>query len=83
MDALTISAQPLLLSATDAARILGIGERHFHGLNSAGQLGPLPIQLGRRVLWSREELEQWVRCGCPTRQKWNKRNLDNDANSNL
>ena len=71
MDTLTISTQPLLLSAADAARILGIGKRHFYGLHSSGKLGPLPISLGRRTLWRREELEAWVRAGCPARQEWN------------
>ncbi|MBL7189956.1 MAG: helix-turn-helix domain-containing protein [Phycisphaerae bacterium] len=61
MDALTLSVQPLLLCAANAARVLGIGERHFHGLHSSGRLGPLPVRLGRRTLWSRIELEEWVK----------------------
>jgi excisionase family DNA binding protein len=60
----------LLLSAEDAARLLGIGRSHFYALRSSGRLGPLPVKLGRRALWDRKELEAWVAAGCPTRQRW-------------
>ncbi len=60
----------LLLSAEDAAGILGIGRSHFYGLHSSGRLGPLPIRLGSRTLWSRRELENWVEHGCPARAEW-------------
>jgi predicted DNA-binding transcriptional regulator AlpA len=40
----------LLLSAQDAAKLLGIGRSHFYGLHSSGRLGPLPVKLGRRAL---------------------------------
>lgn len=70
---LLLSAQPLLLSAADAGRVLGISERHFYGLHSTGRLGPLPVKLGKRTLWSRIELEEWVASKCPCRQDWIKR----------
>jgi len=60
----------LLLSAEDAAVLLGIGERFFWSMHSTGELGPLPIKLGKRTLWSRFELEEWVRCRCPRREEW-------------
>ena len=61
----------LLLSAQDAAELLSITRSHFYALHSSGRLGPLPIQLGRRTLWRREELVNWVAAGCPVREKWN------------
>jgi len=61
---------PLLLDAEKAAQLLGIGERFFWGMHSTGELGPLPIKLGKRTLWSRFELEEWVRCRCPRRETW-------------
>ncbi|MHC4068751.1 MAG: helix-turn-helix transcriptional regulator [Planctomycetota bacterium] len=72
----------LLLSAEDAAKLLGIGRSHFYGLHSSGRLGPLPVKLGRRSLWSRMDLEFWVSAGCPARGKWQEekkywKNLDN------
>ena len=60
----------LLLSAENAAKLLGIGRSHFYGLHSSGRLGPLPIKLGGRTLWNRKELEAWVESKCPSREQW-------------
>lgn len=61
---------PLLVSAQDAAGLLGISQRAFYSLLSSGRIGPLPIHLGRRTLWRRNELESWIQAGCPARQQW-------------
>lgn len=60
----------LLLSAKEAAKLLDIGERFFWSIHSSGELGPLPIRLGKRTLWSRFELTEWVRHRCPRREEW-------------
>jgi excisionase family DNA binding protein len=60
----------LLLSAKEAAKLLGICRNHFYTLHNSGRLGPLPIRLGRRVLWSRKELEAWIAVECPARRQW-------------
>ena len=60
----------LLLSAVDAAQLISVGRSHFYALHSSGRLGPMPIQLGRRTLWNRKELESWVAAGCPARGQW-------------
>ena len=60
---------PLLLSADQAAAFLGIGRSHLYSLHSSGRL-PLPVKLGRRTLWRRDELSAWVAAGCPSRDKW-------------
>ncbi len=60
----------LLLAADEAAALLGIGRSHFYGLHSSGRLGPLPVRLGKRSLWRRDELESWVAGHCPPRQQW-------------
>ena len=62
--------EPLLLSAKNAAELLGVCTSHFNGLNNSGKLGPLPIRLGRRILWSRRELEAWIAHDCPARRQW-------------
>jgi excisionase family DNA binding protein len=49
----------LLLPAADAARVLCISERHLWMLTRTKQI-PC-IRLGRRVLYSRELLEAWIR----------------------
>jgi len=60
---------PLLLSAVEAAELLGIGRSHLYSLNASGWL-PLPVRLGRRTLWRKDELSRWVSAGCPERQRW-------------
>lgn len=61
--------ESLLLNDSSAAKILGIGRTLFRGLNSQGRI-PKPIKLGRRKLWSRQELADWIAAGCPPRDKW-------------
>lgn len=67
-DSATI--EPLLLSAAEAAQLLGVGRTLFWSMHSSGRLGPLPTRLGRRTLWRRRELEDYVAAGCPARDKW-------------
>ena len=70
--AVTLVAPPALLSDEDAARFCGVGVTSFRQAERAGRVGPKPIRgpFGNRRLWSREQLEQWVRQGCPTREQW-------------
>ncbi len=60
----------LALPAADAAKLLGISERHLWALHSSGRLGPLPVRLGRAVRWNRRELADWLDAGCPRRADW-------------
>ena len=60
----------LLLSAGDAAALLGVSRSLFYGMYSSGRLGPMPVKLGSRTLWRRKELETWTDAGCPTRDLW-------------
>lgn len=61
---------PLLLSAKDTAVCLGISRSYLYEMSSSGILGPLPVKFGRRSLWIRDELTNWVAAGCPVRHKW-------------
>jgi predicted DNA-binding transcriptional regulator AlpA len=58
------------LAARDAARLCAVSVPTWYRLRSAGKIGPVPIRLGGRVLWRVEELTEWVRLGCPSRQEW-------------
>ena len=51
---------PLLLSVLEAARLLNIGRGLCYQLVQENRLPH--IRLGRRVLISRQALEQWVQC---------------------
>jgi predicted DNA-binding transcriptional regulator AlpA len=55
---------PLLLDAAGAAKLVSVSTRHWLRLADRGK-APAGIHLGRRRLWSREEIETWIRNGCP------------------
>ncbi len=65
----------LLLSAVEAARLLGISRSKLYAMHSAGLL-PLPVSLGGCVRWSVDELRAWLSARnpktglLPTRQQW-------------
>jgi len=65
---ITIITQPLLVDAVGAAKLLSISPEYLWQLDRDGKI-PLPIKLGRRKLWSVEELKQWVDDGCLRRDK--------------
>jgi excisionase family DNA binding protein len=66
-DTIPVQIEPLLISAEDAARLLGISRSKFYELYNSGRLGVLPIKLGRRSLWRVSELREWVESGCKPR----------------
>jgi predicted DNA-binding transcriptional regulator AlpA len=61
--------ETFLVNAREAARLCGISRASWYRLHSSGRC-PLPVRLGNRTLWRRQELEAWVKAGCPARQKW-------------
>lgn len=79
---MTLVTQPTarLLDAATAAAFLGIGERAFDKQWRSGSV-PAPHRLGRRLLWDRRLLDQFVDrlSGLsnpppkpPTKRKWTK-----------
>ena len=63
------SEPAFLLSAARAAELCGISRSTWWSLHSAG-LVPLPVRLGGRTLWRRDELMEWTRADCPPRDRW-------------
>ena len=61
--------EPLLLSAVEAARLLGVSRSKFYSMHAAG-LVPLPVFLGGCVRWPVDELRAWVKAGCVSREQW-------------
>jgi len=61
--------EQILVPAKQAAKMLGISMAFFYRLHNAGKV-PLPRKLGRRSLWSVQELKAWDRAGCPPRAQW-------------
>lgn len=60
---------PLALGAADAARTVGVSRRHWLALCDSGR-APAGIRLGRRRIWSADELRRWVEHGCPPADQW-------------
>ena len=68
---LNIVLEPLLVSAEDGARLLGISTKYFWQLDRAGKI-PLSVNFGgRRKLWSVKSLDEFVNRGCPRRKDKN------------
>ena len=63
----------LLLDAKAAAALIGVSRSSFLRLDATGQIGPTSVRLGRRRLWSRDALADWIRAGCPPRCVWLRR----------
>lgn len=61
--------EPLLIPDTAAAVMAGVSRAHWHRLRAAGKLPPA-IRLGRKVLWRRLEVADWIAAGCPDSRTW-------------
>lgn len=67
--------EKLAVGRRELAGMLSIGVRSLDRMNSAGLLGPRPRRLGGRLLWSVEEIREWLASACqrgewPTRAEW-------------
>jgi predicted DNA-binding transcriptional regulator AlpA len=63
------TSDKLLLCATEAAALCGVSRSLWWSMHSAGKV-PLPIRLSRRTLWRADELRNWTRADCPSRERW-------------
>jgi len=64
--------EPALLTIPQVCEYLNIARPTFYKLKESGAFGLLPVKLGalRKVLYSRIELDAYVRAGCPHRKQW-------------
>ncbi len=62
--------EPILVGDAAVARLLGISRAGLWRLISRGLFGPKRIRLGRRVLWSADEIRAWASAGCPKADAW-------------
>ncbi len=67
-----LQIQPALLTIPQVCEYLDIKRATFYKINATGAFGLLPIKLGtcRKVLYSRAELDSYVRADCPHRKIW-------------
>ncbi|MEX2671909.1 MAG: hypothetical protein WD294_07355 [Phycisphaeraceae bacterium] len=64
------AVHPVLLGAESAASMLSLSRRYFLTADASGRIGPRSIKIGRRRLWSVDELRTWAAAGCPHRREW-------------
>lgn len=60
---------PLLLTASQAAAMVGATERTWRTWHAMGSI-PQPIRIGRKTFWRSEDIKAWVAAGCPDRATW-------------
>ncbi len=53
-----------------AAKLCGISKSHFRKLEIRGDIGPVPVRAGRKLLYNQEELSRWCAAKMPPRDKW-------------
>ena len=69
---ITVNPAPkLMVEASEAAEMYGIGRSLFLQADKLGQV-PASIRIGARRLWAVEELAAHVRHGCPSRNEWSR-----------
>ena len=59
----------LLLSASELGALLGVNKSTVWSWHSSGKI-PLPVRIGGTTRWRAEEIQGWVKAGCPARQRW-------------
>lgn len=52
-----------LIDVRVVARLLSCSTRHVYRLADAGRM-PGPLKLGALVRWKRQEIQDWIACGC-------------------
>ena len=64
--------EPALFNIEQTCAYLNIKRATFYKINASGAFGLLPTKLGtcKKVLYSRAELEAFVKAGCPHRKQW-------------
>ena len=67
-----LKIEPALLTIPQVCQYLNIKRATFYKINATGGFGLLPVRLGtcRKVLYSKVELDAYVRSGCPHRKLW-------------
>ncbi|MBW8015039.1 MAG: helix-turn-helix domain-containing protein [Planctomycetes bacterium] len=68
----SIKLEPLLISADDAAKMLGVSRSFFYEMLSSGRCPVRPVQFSKRRLWRVDLLMAWVQSGC--RADWRPKN---------
>lgn len=66
--ALSLSLPPLLTSR-EVIAVQSISKRTLWRWVNTGRMPP-PVRIGRVVRWRRDEIEAWIKAGCPPVSKF-------------
>lgn len=58
-----------LLTVKDVAAALKVSTRQIWKMLSSGKLVE-PVRLGRSVRWRAGDIAEWIRLGCPSRERF-------------
>jgi len=58
-----------LLTAIQVGKRLSFSLRTVRRYDSAGML-PAPVRIGGAVRWPSDEIDAWIKAGCPRRVEW-------------
>jgi predicted DNA-binding transcriptional regulator AlpA len=62
--------EPQLLTVEQTCQFLNISRALLYSRLSCECFGIIPIRIGRKVLFSRKELQAYIDAGMPPRSKW-------------
>ena len=71
--------EPLMLSASDAARALSMSRSFFYTQLASGTIGPTGFRFGSKLLFPVQELKSWIAGGCLPRRLYMARQIEQDA----
>ncbi|MGD0464868.1 MAG: helix-turn-helix domain-containing protein [Tepidisphaeraceae bacterium] len=63
-------ADPLLVDAAEVCRLLSVGTTTLKTLIRTGRLPLKRHRLCRKMLFSRDEMKEWVTAGMPPASRW-------------
>jgi predicted DNA-binding transcriptional regulator AlpA len=73
----TLQIEPALLTIDQTCQLINVKRAHFYNLRASGKFAPLPVNLSRKVLYVRTEIESWIRAGLPHRKIWHNQRKEN------
>ena len=65
------SGQSMLISANDAAKLIGMGVGTIRRLTDSGKM-PGVVRIARTVRYKKSDVERWIQDGCPETAKGNR-----------
>lgn len=66
-----VKEESILLNTGRAAELIGCSTQTLRNWNLYGRV-PVPLILGNRLYWKRNEILEWLDADCPNRKEWMK-----------